>query len=204
MQWPLLNLVLRRAVARELGSLPSSWPTPAHRLLEGVPIPSSDLLPAIRCRKVTVKPAVEQLVGDSVRFSDRTEEPFDRIIYATGYRISLPFLPRSLISPNGRELPLFRRIVPPSSLACSSPASLTPPAGCCRWLRHRATGSPPSSTVASRFPQQGTCGRRSSEPSAAAASAFRTRARTASVAMHTPTGGSCVPTCAKRGGGPRE
>jgi dimethylaniline monooxygenase (N-oxide forming) len=113
MPWPLLNLVFRRAVARELGSLPAPWPTPAHRLLEGVPIPSSDLLPAIRRREVTVKPAIEQFVGDRVRFCDGAEEPFDRIIFATGYRISLPFLPRSLISPTGRELPLFRRIVPP-------------------------------------------------------------------------------------------
>ena len=113
MPWPLLNLVFRRAVTRELGPLPTPWPRPAHRLLEGVPIPSSDLLPAIRRRKVTVKPAIEQFVGDSVRFCDGTEEPFDQIIHATGYRISLPFLRRSLIAPNGRELPLFRRIVPP-------------------------------------------------------------------------------------------
>jgi dimethylaniline monooxygenase (N-oxide forming) len=90
MPWPLLNLVFRRAVARELGSPPSSWPIPAHRLLEGVPILSSDLLPAIRRRKVTVKPAIEQLVGDSVRFSDGTEERFDRIIYATDTESAFP------------------------------------------------------------------------------------------------------------------
>jgi dimethylaniline monooxygenase (N-oxide forming) len=113
MPWPLLNLLFRRAAARELGPLPASWPAPPHRLLEGVPTPSSDLLPAIRRGEITVTPAIERLVGDRVRFSDWTEEPFDQIIYATGYRISLPFLARSLVSANGRELPLFRRIVPP-------------------------------------------------------------------------------------------
>lgn len=33
--------------------------------------------------------------------------------YATGYRISLPFLSPDLLEPNGRRLPLYRRIVPP-------------------------------------------------------------------------------------------
>jgi dimethylaniline monooxygenase (N-oxide forming) len=113
MPWPLLNLLFRRAAARELGPPPASWPAPAHRLLEGVPIPSSDLLPAIRRGKITVTPEIERLAGHRVRFSDGTEELFDQIIYATGYRISLPFLARSLILASGRELPLFRRIVPP-------------------------------------------------------------------------------------------
>jgi Flavin-binding monooxygenase-like len=37
----------------------------------------------------------------------------DRIIYCTGYRLSLPFLSPSLVSANGRDFPLYRRIVPP-------------------------------------------------------------------------------------------
>jgi hypothetical protein len=48
-----------------------------------------------------------------VRFVDGSEEPLDDIIYGTGYRISLPFLSSSLVSTNGREIPLYRRIVPP-------------------------------------------------------------------------------------------
>jgi hypothetical protein len=47
-----------------------------------------------------------------VRFVDRSEERVDDIVCATGYRISLPFLSSSLVSANGRELPLYRRIAP--------------------------------------------------------------------------------------------
>lgn len=111
--WRLMNRMYAFRVARELGPLPSSWPVPAHRLLEGVPTLSSDLLPAIRHGKVVVKPAIERLAGDQVRFVDGTEESIDRIIYATGYEIRLPFLSSTLASPNGREFPLYRRIAPP-------------------------------------------------------------------------------------------
>jgi Flavin-binding monooxygenase-like len=110
--WRLLNRIYRRRVAREIGPAPASWPLPGHRLLEGIPIISSDLLPAVRRRDVVVKPAIERLLGDGVRFVDGSEEPLDHIIYATGYRISLPFLSPSLPA-KGREFPLYRRIVPP-------------------------------------------------------------------------------------------
>jgi dimethylaniline monooxygenase (N-oxide forming) len=84
-----------------------------HRLLEGIPIVSSDLLPAVRGGDVVVKPAIDRLLQDRVRFVDGSEEILDQIVYCTGYRISLPFLPSSLVSANGRDFPLYRRIVPP-------------------------------------------------------------------------------------------
>jgi dimethylaniline monooxygenase (N-oxide forming) len=114
MPWRLLNDLYARAVARELGPLPPSWPLPSHRLLEGIPIISSDLLPAVHEGAVAVRPAVERLAEDRVRFTDATEEPFDDIIYATGYQLRFPFLGPELMSVNGREFPLYRRIVPPA------------------------------------------------------------------------------------------
>ena len=62
---------------------------------------------------VTVRPAVERFAGDRVRFTDATDEEFVAIIYATGYQLSLPFLAPGLVSVNGREVALYRRIVPP-------------------------------------------------------------------------------------------
>ena len=112
MPWPLPNLLYGRRVARELGPLPAGWPLPARRRLEGIPVVSTDLLPAVRRAEVTVKPAVERRAGDRVGFADGTGEAVDRIVYATGYRISLPFLSPLLVAPRGRELPLYRRIVP--------------------------------------------------------------------------------------------
>jgi cation diffusion facilitator CzcD-associated flavoprotein CzcO len=117
LRWRLINARYGRTVAREVGPLPSSWPHPSHRLLEGIPIISSDLLPAVRRGAVAVRPAVERLAGDRVRFTDATEEQFDAIIYATGYQLRLPFLARGLVSVNGREAALYRRIVPPAAPA---------------------------------------------------------------------------------------
>ena len=110
--WRLLNRLYRRRVAREIGPAPASWPLPARRLLEGIPIVSSELFAALRRGDVVVKPAIERLSGDHVRFVDGSEERVDSIVYATGYRISLPFVSSSLLSANGRELPLYRRIAP--------------------------------------------------------------------------------------------
>jgi dimethylaniline monooxygenase (N-oxide forming) len=108
--WRQLNRVYGWRVARSLGPVPPAWPLPAQRLLESVPIVSSELLPAVRRRDVVVKPGVDRLTGDAVRFVDGSAEPIDDIVYATGYRISLPFLSRSVLAADGRDLPLYRRI----------------------------------------------------------------------------------------------
>jgi Flavin-binding monooxygenase-like len=111
--WRLLNFVYGLRVARELGPAPASWPVGVHRLLEGIPIVSSDLLPAVLEGDIVVKPAIDRLRQDRVHFVDGSEEIVDCIIYCTGYRTSLPFLSSSLVSANGRDFPLYRRIVPP-------------------------------------------------------------------------------------------
>ena len=114
MSWRLLNFIFALRASRELGPVPLSWPTPARRILEGIPIVSSDLVPAVHRGKVIVKPAIDRLMANGVRFVDGSEEPVDSIVYATGYRISLPFLSSTGMSTNGRDFPLYRRIVPPN------------------------------------------------------------------------------------------
>jgi hypothetical protein len=110
----VMNLIYSRRVAQEVGPPPVSWAIGGHRLLEGIPIVSSDLLPAARRGDVVIKPAIDRLLQDRVHFVDGSEEVLDRIIYCTGYRISLPFLSPALVSANGRDFPLYRRIVPPN------------------------------------------------------------------------------------------
>ena len=61
-------------------------PKPDHKLLSAHPTVSSDLLPRIGHGDVTVKPNIERLEGDSVRFTDGTVEQIDTIVYCTGYR----------------------------------------------------------------------------------------------------------------------
>jgi hypothetical protein len=100
-------------VRRALGPRPASWPRPAHRPVEGIPIVSSELLPAVRRGDVIVKPAIDRLDRTGVRFVDGSAERVDRIVYATGYRITFPYLSAPLLSADGRDLPLYRRIAPP-------------------------------------------------------------------------------------------
>src|SRR5262249_41174328 len=66
MPWRLLNRIYAWRVGRQLGAVPASWHVPARRVLEGVPIVSSDLLPAVRGGAVAVKPAIDRLLGDRV------------------------------------------------------------------------------------------------------------------------------------------
>ncbi len=108
--WGLLNRLYGRRVAAALGSIPATWPVPSHRLLEGIPIVSSDLFPAVRRGAIAVKPAIARLSGRRVVFVDGSAEQVDDIVFGTGYGISLPFLSSSLVPARGHQLPLYRRI----------------------------------------------------------------------------------------------
>jgi len=67
-------------------------PKPEHRLFESHPIINSRLHSQIGHGELTVRPDIAELQGDRVRFVDNTVEQIDVILYATGYRLSFPFL----------------------------------------------------------------------------------------------------------------
>lgn len=88
-------------------------PVPSHRLLEEHPTLSQHLLPLAARGEVVVKPDVAELRGDRVAFRDGSEEAVDVIVYATGYRISFPFLSEQTMEVAGNRVPLYRRVVHP-------------------------------------------------------------------------------------------
>jgi len=67
-------------------------PKPDHRLFETHPVINSQLMYYLGHGDIAIRPEVAQLCGDSVKFVDGVIEPFDVIIYATGFNVSLPFL----------------------------------------------------------------------------------------------------------------
>ena len=78
-------------------------PRPDHKLLESHPIVNSQILLALGQGDVQAKPDLVALEGHEVRFKDGTSEQIDIIVYATGYRVSFPFLDtRHLNSADGR------------------------------------------------------------------------------------------------------
>ncbi|MEM7583260.1 MAG: NAD(P)-binding domain-containing protein [Acidobacteriota bacterium] len=88
-------------------------PTPEHTLLQAHPTISAELLNLAGHGKVTIKPDITELQGDRVAFRDGTVEPVDEIIYATGYKISFPFLSSEVIDSDDNEVRLYRLVAHP-------------------------------------------------------------------------------------------
>ena len=60
---------------------------------------------------ISVKPDIAELNGKRVRFVDDSEEEVDSIIYATGYKTTFPFLPKTVFDPEIEAGRLYRRMV---------------------------------------------------------------------------------------------
>lgn len=87
-------------------------PTPDHEMMQEHPTLNQELLSQVGHGRIAIKPNIERLEGRAVRFEDGTTEAFDTIIYATGYRISYPFLPDDVFCVDNNEVDLYRYVVP--------------------------------------------------------------------------------------------
>ncbi len=114
-----LPLWLRRAITRRVVQLalggPQSYglPEPDHKLFETHPIINSQMLYFVGHGRIAVKPDVERLCGDRVQFVDGTSTAVDVLIYATGFRITIPFIDRRHLNWTGDRPELFLNIFPP-------------------------------------------------------------------------------------------
>lgn len=100
--------------ARTAGDLTKyGVPRPSHRPGSSHPVQSEKIRECLEAGAVTARPAIERLDGDGVVFVDGTRAPADLIVWATGYRVSFPFLDPSLIDVRDNDLPLWRRCVHP-------------------------------------------------------------------------------------------
>ena len=84
-------------------------PAPDHRLGHAHPTLSDELLPLLREGKILARPALAELEGDGVRFSDGLRERADALVYCTGYKVTFPFFDPSFVSAPNNELPLYLR-----------------------------------------------------------------------------------------------
>jgi flavin-binding monooxygenase-like protein len=110
--WKLMNSLVGWGV-RLNRTVTDGLPRPPWRILEQVPIVSSELGGAIRERRITVLPSVAGVDGAQVRFTGGYVSSFDHVICATGYRLSFPFLDPSLLTHKSKAVTLYRRIVAP-------------------------------------------------------------------------------------------
>lgn len=103
----LAETLLRLAVGR-----PESYglPAPADGLFQDHPTISDTILHRLTHGEVLPRPGVERLDRDSVVFTDGTAGPVDLIVWATGYRVTIPFLSERWMGPEPDALPLYQRV----------------------------------------------------------------------------------------------
>jgi len=108
------SLFMRKIKATNGHPADFGLPEPDHKLGQAHPTISSDLLGRIGHGRVKVKPNIERLEGDCVRFADGSVERIEKIVYCTGYKISFPFFDPGLLEPSGdNRIDLYRRVVHP-------------------------------------------------------------------------------------------
>jgi hypothetical protein len=82
-------------------------PRPDHRVLESHPIINTETLDALKSGRLQAKPDIRELARDSVVFNDKSREKVDLIIYATGYKMSVPFMDSELFDWKGDKLDTY-------------------------------------------------------------------------------------------------
>jgi hypothetical protein len=73
-------------------------PEPDHPLYSRPTTINSSMLYALRHGTVAYRPGIARADGDRVLFTDGREEHYDTIVWATGYRVSFPFLAEGVLS----------------------------------------------------------------------------------------------------------
>jgi hypothetical protein len=95
----LQRLVLKALIRVLIGDYRSyGLPTPNHRIFERHPTFGTEALGYIRQGRIQPRPAIAECEGNTVRFVDGSSGTYDLIVAATGYKVSLPFLPEGLIN----------------------------------------------------------------------------------------------------------
>jgi cation diffusion facilitator CzcD-associated flavoprotein CzcO len=106
---PLLTLLLRLLVGdlRRFG-----LPKPDHRVLESHPILNTQILHYLAHGDLVATSDIVRLDGHTVHFNDGSRAELDLIIWATGFRPTIPFLASTLPASNGASIPLFAQVFP--------------------------------------------------------------------------------------------
>lgn len=78
-------------------------PKPDHKLFETHPLLNTQLLHYLQHGEVTAKPGVARFDGDEAVFTDGSRLRVDLVVFATGYDMTIPYVPQDYLSwNNGR------------------------------------------------------------------------------------------------------
>jgi dimethylaniline monooxygenase (N-oxide forming) len=89
-------------------------PKPKRPLLSEHPTLSQDLLNLSGRGLVKFKPNIKEFRGKTVVFEDGTEQDFDMIVYATGYKVTFPFLKETSFNVSEtNDFRLYKKVIHP-------------------------------------------------------------------------------------------
>ncbi|BAJ33256.1 MULTISPECIES: NAD(P)-binding domain-containing protein [Kitasatospora] len=109
--WRIRQAVAQRMLKLAVGT-PGRYglPEPAGGLFQNHPTISDTVLHCLTHGEIEARPGIERLDGTRVRFTDGRTDQVDVIVWATGYRVTLPFLDERWTGPDPEELPLYQRV----------------------------------------------------------------------------------------------
>ena len=109
-----LDLVYGFVLRLENGDI-TKWglQKPNHGVRQSHPVSNSELLYYIRHGEIAAKPDIEKFEGKTVFFKDGTNEEFDTIICATGFKVTFPFFDKNLINYEDSDVRLYKRVFHP-------------------------------------------------------------------------------------------
>lgn len=113
MPWWATSARLRFGALLSGGLSKYGLPTPPHTPGQSHPVQSQHIRDRLGAGTITVRPGIARLEGQKVVFVYGTSCPADLIVWATGYRVSFPFLAPDVLKVEGNELPLWKRTVHP-------------------------------------------------------------------------------------------
>ncbi|MFC8230136.1 flavin-containing monooxygenase [Streptomyces sp. NPDC057287] len=85
-------------------------PAPAGGLFQNHPTISDTVLHRLTHGEIVARPGIDRLDSDGVVFRDGSRDPVDVIVWATGYRVTIPFLAPRWTGVDPEELPLYQRV----------------------------------------------------------------------------------------------
>lgn len=117
--WLRVPLWARRAASAVVShiALGPAWrtgvPKPDHRLFESHPILNSQIHHHVGHGRMALRPDVKRFDRQRVEFVDGSSAEFDLVIYATGYRVTIPFIDPAHLNWRGEAPGLFMNVFHP-------------------------------------------------------------------------------------------
>jgi hypothetical protein len=111
MQRMMLKSLLKVTVGRYADY---GLPEPDHEIFDKHPTINSQLLYFLKHGRIRVRPDIARWDGDHVVFADGSREPFDLVVCATGFHVSLPMLAEGVVEWEGGFPKLVRGLLSPT------------------------------------------------------------------------------------------